>query len=170
MKPFPSLPSFTPLQLCFLLFFWLFNASLLVIAYFGLLPLIGIGLIGDAFTGLVPFNLVLPFVGLVGVPTACTVVGLRVKRASQTRLSLVQLFWGIEAPLLLLCTLRFFWLRDLTPGTALLLLTGLFSVVIYGHWAIQAAKAGANPGANPGDNPDPRLETARLTPLRVLHL
>ncbi len=128
-------------------FFWGFNASLLLVAYLGLLPFIGLTLIGDLINGLVPWDFFLPFVGLVGVPTACATVGLLPKQ--KRRLSLPQLFWGVEAPLLALCTIRFFWLRDLTPGTTLFLAAGLIGIVSLTHWLYQQHSAQMQPELEP---------------------
>lgn len=116
----------------FLLFFWAFNASLLTVAYLGLVPFLGLALITDMVSGLVPWDFFLPFVGLVGVPATCTFVGALPKQ--KRSITLPQLFWGLEAPLLCFCLIRFFWLRDLNPATSLLLLTGLVGLVTYAHW------------------------------------
>jgi putative PEP-CTERM system integral membrane protein len=119
-------------SLLFLLFFWAFNASLLTVAYLGLVPFLGIALMTDMVSGLVPWDFFLPFVGLVGVPATCTFVGALPKQ--KRPITLPQLFWGLEAPLLCFCLIRFFWLRDLNPATSLLLLTGLVGLVSYAHW------------------------------------
>lgn len=127
------------LELLFNIFFGIFNVSLLLIAYIGLLPFLGTALVADALAGQVPLDFFIPFVGLVGVPTTCSVVSVlpRQRRA----ISLFQLFYGVEAPLLVLCAVRFFWLRDLTPGTTLLLLTALAGIVIYTHWLLHSRNA-----------------------------
>ncbi len=120
----------------FNIFFWSFNASLLVVLYIGFLPFIGLAFMADTATGQIPFNLLVPFIGLVGVPTTCTIAAFRpkVKRAS---LSLFQVFYGIEAPLLLLCILRFFILRDLTPASSFLLITGLVGTIATIHYFVK---------------------------------
>jgi putative PEP-CTERM system integral membrane protein len=125
-------PSNTP-SLLFSIFFWMFNASLLLVVYVGLLPFLGIGLIGDAANGQVPFNFLVPFLGLVGVPTACTIVGFKTKQKIAS-FSLFQLFYTVEAPLLVICWLRFFMLRDLTPGSSFLLVTAWISTIAIAHW------------------------------------
>lgn len=117
----------------FNIFFWIFNTSLLLIIYIGFLPFIGLAFMSDTAAGQVPLNFLVPFIGLVGVPTTCTIAGFRpkLKRAS---LSLFQVFYGIEAPLLLLCVVRFFVLRDLTPASSFLLITGLVGTIAAIHW------------------------------------
>jgi putative PEP-CTERM system integral membrane protein len=120
----------------FNIFFWIFNASLLLVIYIGFLPFIGLAFMSDTAAGQVPFNFLVTFIGLVGVPTTCTIAGFRpkLKRAS---LSLFQVFYGIEAPLLLLCILRFFVLRDLTPASSFLLITGLVGTIATIHWLVK---------------------------------
>jgi putative PEP-CTERM system integral membrane protein len=120
----------------FNIFFWMFNASLLLIIYIGLLPFIGLAFLSDTAAGQIPLNLLVPFIGLVGVPTTCTIAGFRpkLKRAS---LSLFQVFYGIEAPLLLLCIVRFFVLRDLTPASSFLLISGLVGTIATIHWLVK---------------------------------
>jgi putative PEP-CTERM system integral membrane protein len=120
----------------FNIFFWIFNASLLLVIYIGFLPFIGLAILSDTTAGQIPLDFLVPFMGLVGVPTTCTIAGFRpkLKRAS---LSLFQVFYGIEAPLLLLCLVRFFVLRDLTPASSFLLLTGLVGTIATVHWLVK---------------------------------
>ncbi len=116
----------------FTIFFWTFNGMLLIILYLGLTPFWGIPLLLDASSGQVPLNLAVTFVGLVGVPTSCAIAGALPKQ--RRAISLFQLFYGVEAPLLTLCLVRFFWLRDLTPASSLLLVTGAVCTVAFAHW------------------------------------
>lgn len=58
------------------LFFWLFNLTLLLIAYVGLLPFIGPGFITDALNRELPFDFLLFLIGLIGVPTTITIISL----------------------------------------------------------------------------------------------
>lgn len=120
----------------FNIFFWIFNASLLLVIYVGILPFLGMALISDVAVGQVPLNFSIPFFGLVSVPTACTIAGFKSKK-KLAPLSLFQLFYGVEAPLLLLCLMRFFVLRDLTPASSFLLVTGLVSAIATTHWLIK---------------------------------
>lgn len=121
----------------FAVFFWIFNVTLLLIVYLGYLPYLAPTIIADAIAGQVPFSFLLPFVGLVGVPTTCTAMGAVPKQ--RRSLSLFQIFYGIEAPFLLLCVFRFFLLRDLTPVTTLILLTGLAGTIAFTHWFFTAS-------------------------------
>lgn len=135
----------------FAVFFWVFNVTLLLIVYLGYLPYLAPAIVTDAIAGQVPFNFLLPFVGLVGVPTTCTVIGALPKQQQSpspkrfTRsLSLFQIFYGIEAPFLLLCLFRFFGLRDLNPVTTLVLLTGLVGTIAFTHWLFTASHPESN--------------------------
>ncbi|XWK89542.1 MAG: TIGR02921 family PEP-CTERM protein [Phormidium sp.] len=130
----------------FAVFFWVFNVTLLLIVYFGYLPYLAPAIITDAIAGQVPFNFLIPFVGLVGVPTTCTVMGAipQKRRVFARSLSLFQIFYGIEAPFLLLCLLRFFGLRDLNPATTLILLTGLIGTIAFTHWLLTASHPESN--------------------------
>jgi putative PEP-CTERM system integral membrane protein len=129
--------------------FWLFNLTLLLIAYVGLLPFLGAALVADAIKGEVPLDLILPLIGLVGIPTTSSLLSLTKskpqalenvdtgeRRFSFGSLSTVQLFYGIEAPMLVLCMVRFFWLRELTPGSTIILLAGCVCVGAYLHQLI----------------------------------
>jgi putative PEP-CTERM system integral membrane protein len=149
------------LELLFNICFCIFNLTLLLIAYVGLLPFLGTALIADAFAGQVPLNFFIPFVGLVGVPTTCSVISVRPKQ--RRGISLFQLFYGVEAPLLVLCAVRFFWLRDLTPGTTLLLLTALAGIATSIHRLLYGRKTALSADEQP---------PTQVTPLWVsgLHL
>lgn len=127
-------PSNKSKNILFAICFWAFNAMLLLIVYVGVLPFLGISLVTDAIAGLVPFNFMVTFVGLVTVPTTCSILGTKAKKWQ--RITLFQLFYGIEAPLLIVCIARFFWLRDLTVASTLLLITVVFGTIATAHWLI----------------------------------
>lgn len=133
----------------FTVFFWLFNLTLLLIGYVGILPFLGTAIITDALNGEVPFDLLLPLVGLIGVPTTTSLLSLtkakpqalenvdtKERKFSFRTLSIVQLFYGVEAPLLVLCLVRFFWLKELNPGSTIILLAGCISIGAYLHQLI----------------------------------
>ncbi|MGL5877526.1 MAG: TIGR02921 family PEP-CTERM protein, partial [Xenococcaceae cyanobacterium] len=79
----------------------------------------------------------LTLVGTIATPTLCTIVGLVFLR--KRPLELMRLFYGVEAPLFLLCLLRLFVLRELTPASNLILSTvfvctiAFFSEVVWGY-------------------------------------
>ncbi len=136
-------------EILFTVFFWLFNLTLLLIGYVGILPFLGTAIIADAIKGQVPFDLLVPLVGLVGVPTTTSILSLTKskpqalqnvetgeRRFSFRTLSTVQLFYGVEAPLLVLCMVRFFWLKELNPSSAIILLAGCVCIGVYLHQLI----------------------------------
>jgi putative PEP-CTERM system integral membrane protein len=139
-----SLKPHNSLSILFAIFFWMFNASLLLIVYIGILPFLGIALLSDAANGQVPLNFLVPFFGLVGVPTVCTIAGAKVK-PKVASFSLFQLFYAIEAPLLVICWLRFFMLRDLTPVNSFLLVTAWISTIAIGHWLFKGREPESQP-------------------------
>ena len=133
----------------FTVLFWMFNLTLLLIGYVGILPFLGTAIITDALKGQVPFDLLVPLVGLIGVPTTTSVLSLTKskpqalenidtgeRKFSFRTLSTVQLFYGVEAPLLVLCLVRFFWLKELNPGSTIILLAGCVSIGAYLHQLI----------------------------------
>lgn len=127
----------------FTLFFWLFNLTLLLVAYVGVLPSMAPAFVADAFAGQLPLDLFLPLIGLVGVPTTSTLVSMAKVPTTSTlvtespterqKIRLTHLFYGVEAPLLLVCLIRFFWLRQLTPASTLILITACVCVGAYLH-------------------------------------
>jgi putative PEP-CTERM system integral membrane protein len=99
--------------------FRLWNIIFLLAVYVGILPLIAVPLAGATFAGLIPGEFLITLAGTIAVPTACTLLGWW--RFREQPLQLIRLFYGVEAPLFLLCILRLFLLRDLTPASTLIL-------------------------------------------------
>ena len=52
--------------------FWLWNLAFLLIVYAGILPQVGRELIAATFSGELPSEFFITFVGLIAVPTVCT--------------------------------------------------------------------------------------------------
>jgi putative PEP-CTERM system integral membrane protein len=134
------------MKLLFKLLFWISNITLLLILCIGFLPNIGMALARDSIAGTVPIDLMLPFLGLVGVPITATIAGRKTqpKKSSvtpQLPLSLFELFYAIEAPILTTCVIRLFMLRDLTPATAFLLVSGLLGFMASCYWLWQQRQA-----------------------------
>ncbi|MCM1983619.1 TIGR02921 family PEP-CTERM protein [Lyngbya confervoides] len=142
-SPAPS-PVKEVFQILFAIFFWLFNGTLLLIVFLGFLPFWGREILSDAARGEVPFSILVPVLGLLGVPTASTAMGtlrqIHRRKASPARppLSLFQIFYGIEAPLLTIFTLRLFFLRDLTPAATFLCGTVALGSLALIHWLLTA--------------------------------
>ncbi|NER38735.1 MAG: TIGR02921 family PEP-CTERM protein [Oscillatoria sp. SIO1A7] len=110
--------------------FWIWNLTFLVFVYLGILPYVGIPLIWATFDGLIPFQFFLTFAGLIAVPSICTLLALRKLRENPAQL--VRLFYGVEAPLFLLLSIRLFVLRELTPASGFLIGTVLLCIFTFG--------------------------------------
>ena len=104
----------------------MWNASFLLLVYLGILPLALPSLVAAIAAGELPIPFLLSMLGIVGVPTVCTFVGLKWLRQRPT--ALMRLLYGVEAPLFVLLCLRLFVLRELTTASTLLL--GGFFVAI----------------------------------------
>jgi putative PEP-CTERM system integral membrane protein len=130
------------MNLLFKLLFWISNITLLLILCVGFLPSIGMALARDSIGGQVPIDLMLPFVGLVGVPLTATIAGRkRTQAKSPLPLSLFELFYAVEAPILAACVIRLFILRDLTPVSSFLLVSGLLGFLGSCYWFWQQRQA-----------------------------
>lgn len=90
----------------------------MLVVYAGIFPQIGTQLIAATLTGEIPSEFFITFVALMAVPTLCTLVG--GWRFRKQPLQLLRLFYGVEAPLFLLCLIRLFLLRELTPASSLI--------------------------------------------------
>ena len=119
----------TFLHLTFYSIFWVWNVAFLGIVYFWILPTIGYSLIEATFSGLIPHQFLITFIGIVAIPTICTIFG--GWRFRKQPLQLIRLFYGVEAPLFLLCLLRLFVLRELTQASTLILATILVSIIAF---------------------------------------
>ena len=109
--------------------FWGWNSIFLLIVFAGILPIAGGALILAAVAGAIPFSLSLSFVGLVSVPLACTILGFVKFRRNARQLR--RLFYGVEAPLFLLCLVRLFLMREVPAGAAFVLGTIVVAVFIF---------------------------------------
>lgn len=137
-----------PTNRLFSIFFWLFNLSLLLIVLVGFFPFLGMAILNDTLRGEVPISILIPVIGLVGVPTTSTAMGIQRKRQLKALLNsppdkpkrqpiaLTQIFFGIEAPLLMGCTIRLFFLRDLTPASSFLFVSLGIGTVAFIHWLL----------------------------------
>ncbi|MDJ0556178.1 MAG: TIGR02921 family PEP-CTERM protein [Microcoleaceae cyanobacterium MO_207.B10] len=119
----------TFLHLTFYSIFWVWNIAFLGIVYFWILPSIGSSLIEATFSGLIPNQFLITFIGIIAIPTIFTIFGGWHFRKQP--LQLIRLFYGVEAPLFLLCLLRLFVLRELTEASTLILGTILVSIIAF---------------------------------------
>lgn len=106
--------------------FWLWNALFLAVVYLGVLPLVGVPLLRSVVAGEVPFPFLIPLAGFLIVPPACTLFGAWKLRKYPARL--LRLFYGVEAPIVALCVLRLFILRELTPASTLVIGAGALAI------------------------------------------
>ncbi len=116
--------------------FWLWNLTFLSIVYLGILPLVAGSLIVATIDGIIPLEFSLTMAATIAVPTVCTVIGSRLRKQP---LQLMRLFYGVEAPLFLLCLIRLFLLRELTPASSQLIATIVLCIaaflveILYGY-------------------------------------
>ncbi|BAZ15478.1 hypothetical protein NIES4071_73500 [Calothrix sp. NIES-4071] len=117
--------------------FWGWNLIFLSVVYLGILPIIGIFLIIATISGQVPIEFFISLATLILVPLACTFVG--ASRFSRQPGELLRLFYGVEAPLVLLCILRLFIFRELTPasiqilGSVVICISAFAMEMLYGY-------------------------------------
>ncbi|MGB3263277.1 MAG: TIGR02921 family PEP-CTERM protein [Microcoleus sp.] len=125
------------LNIIFQLIFWLWNLTFLSIVYLGILPYLAIPLIQATIDGIIPLEFALTLTALIAVPTVFTILGF--KRFRKQPLQLMRLFYGVEAPLFLLCSIRLFLLRELNPPSSQIIWTiglciaGFLVEILYGY-------------------------------------
>jgi putative PEP-CTERM system integral membrane protein len=145
------------MKLLFKLLFWISNITFLLILFVGFLPNIGMAIARDSIGGTVPIDLMIPFIGLIGVPLATTIAGSKqqqigVNKQNQVKsplpLSLFELFYAIEAPILTACVIRLFMLRELTTASSFLLVSGVlgFAASCYWFWQQRQTESVAQRG------------------------
>ncbi|MCC5633686.1 TIGR02921 family PEP-CTERM protein [Nostoc sphaeroides CHAB 2801] len=101
--------------------FWIWNLTFLMLVYIGILPYVGVPLFQATLTGDIPSEFSLTLVTLIAIPTISSIIG--GWRFTKQPLQLIRLFYGIEAPLFLLCLLRLFVIRELTSASSQILIT-----------------------------------------------
>jgi putative PEP-CTERM system integral membrane protein len=101
--------------------FWLWNLTFLMFVYFGILPWLTVPLFQATLQGDIPVEFSLTLVALIAIPTVSTIIG--GKFLIKQPLKIIRLFYGVEAPLFVLCLLRLFVMRELTPASTQILAT-----------------------------------------------
>ncbi|MCC3416781.1 MAG: TIGR02921 family PEP-CTERM protein [Microcoleus sp. PH2017_07_MST_O_A] len=125
----------------FRIVFWVWNLTFLSTVYLGILPYLAIPLIQATIDGIIPLEFSLTLTALIAVPTVFTIVGAR--RFHKQPLQLMRLFYGVEAPLFLLCLIRLFMLRELNPASSLIIATIVLCIaaflveMLYGYFGKQ---------------------------------
>lgn len=122
------------MKILFQFLFWVSNITFLLIFAVGFFPSMGMALANDSIAGTVPINMMLPLVGLVGVPLATTIARFKKSNSIQQSLSLFELFYALEAPILAVCAIRLFLLRDLIPISTFLLVSGILGWLGSCYW------------------------------------
>lgn len=105
--------------------FWLWNLTFLMFVYFGILPWLTVPLFQATLQGDIPVEFSLTLVALIAIPTISTIIGS--KFLIKQPLKLIRLFYGVEAPLFVLCLLRLFVIRELTPASTQILVKRIHS-------------------------------------------
>lgn len=117
--------------------FWGWNVAFLALTLLGILPMIGVGLIQAALSGVLPLNFVIMLLLLVIVPAGSLWIAHN-KFTGRPDLQ-IRLFYGVEAPLFILALIRLFALRELTAASAFLLISIIASALIYGYLLLREA-------------------------------
>ncbi|MGF1676705.1 MAG: TIGR02921 family PEP-CTERM protein [Rivularia sp. (in: cyanobacteria)] len=95
--------------------FWLWNITFLAVVYFGILPFLAPSLFSATIRGEIPVEFSLTLITLIAVPTVSSILG--AWKFIKQPLQLIRLFYAVEAPLFLLCCLRLFLIREMTPAS-----------------------------------------------------
>lgn len=114
--------------------FWSWNLIFLAFMSFGFAPVILPEIFTSVRTGITPVSFLLYGLLLACVPVAAVVLGLTVLRRSPQRL--FALGYVVEGPLMLVLALRFFAIRQATPGTSLLFLVAMIGISAFLWWLL----------------------------------
>ncbi|MEA5567097.1 TIGR02921 family PEP-CTERM protein [Anabaena sp. UHCC 0399] len=110
--------------------FWLWNLTFLMFVYFGIMPWIAVPLFQATLQGDIPAEFSLTLVTLIAIPTISSLIG--GKFFITQPLQLIRLFYGVEAPLFVLCLLRLFVIRELTPASTQIIATIGICIAAFG--------------------------------------
>ncbi len=108
--------------------FWGWNLLFLSLLVFGYAPMVLSEMVIASWFGMVPWSITLPALVMLFLPFPFMAVGLWRLRHDPGRL--LTLFYGVQAPLMLLCLVRIFAIGPLSPPTSLAL--GLFALSALG--------------------------------------
>ncbi|TVQ55390.1 MAG: TIGR02921 family PEP-CTERM protein [Spirulina sp. DLM2.Bin59] len=132
------------LNLFYYSIFTLWNIAFLTVIYGFWLPWDGGRLIGAIASGELQQEMAISLLGFMVIPPICTGIGIWKFRTQP--LELMRLFFGIEAPLFVLCTIRFFALRQLTPasswlvGSVAIVIVAFAAERVTGYWGKTASR------------------------------
>ncbi len=109
--------------------FWSWNLIFLAFMSFGFAPIVLPETFVAVRTGSIPATFLLYGLVLASIPVIVIILGLTVLRRSPDRL--FALGYVIEGPLMLMLAVRFFLIRQATPGTLLLMLIALSGMAAF---------------------------------------
>jgi len=109
--------------------FWLWNLTFLAVVYFGILPFVAPFLFAATLRGETPIEFSLTLIALIAVPTVSSIIG--AWKFRKQPLQLIRLFYGVEAPLFLLCCLRLFLIREMTPASIHIIAIAALSITAF---------------------------------------
>lgn len=101
------------------LLFWGWNLLFLAVIYFGMGPIILIDLFHACWIGLIPLSFGLSSALLLLLPVLSVGIGLAIPTLRRDPGRLLTLFYGVQAPLMLLAFLRLFAFQELTLATGM---------------------------------------------------
>ena len=117
--------------------FWFWNLAFLLVIYGGLLPTLGTAFWLAGLQGDIQREFLFVFVAILLIPLASVAIASLTFSLQPNKL--IRLFYGLEAPLILLLLIRLLALRELTPashlvlGTLLICLLGFFLELVNGY-------------------------------------
>jgi putative PEP-CTERM system integral membrane protein len=117
--------------------FWGWNITFLVLALFGVMPWLSLAVTTAVLAGEMPLNFLISLWLLILVPIISVWLAFK-KFRGQPQLQ-IRWFYGVEAPIFLLCLLRLFLFRELTLASLFLVGSVVLAAFIYSHYLIQAA-------------------------------
>ena len=138
--------------------FWTWNLIFLAFMSFGFAPIVLPETFTAVRTGVIPISFLGNALVLAMIPVAAVILGLTVLRRSPSRL--FALGYVIEGPLMLMLAVRFFAIRQITPGSGLLMSIALLGMAAF-LWTLLDLRAGGR---------GPVLESLRLAGLTLMAL
>jgi len=152
-RNYPQRTNYTRLEWVQFVLFWSWNLIFVAFMLFGFGPVMLPETFLSVRTGLIPIQFLLYALVLSLIPVACLILGLTVLRRSPSRL--FALGYVIEGPLMLVLAIRFFAIRQTTPGLLLPIAIILFGMGAF-LWTLLDKRAG---------NRHPLVEGLRLAGL-----
>lgn len=106
--------------------FWSWNLIFLAFMGLGFAPQVLPEMVRSVSIGLIPVEFLIYAVILTLIPLAAVILGLTMLRSQPGQL--LRLGYGVEGPLMLLLAVRFFAVREVTPGVAVLFTTVVLAI------------------------------------------